>query len=197
MKTSILATALLIGLLSTPSQAAQDEQPYSFKDTQLGMSLKEFQAQHLTPGVWEDVANNITYSGTDPETPPTVKGTWLVKPAWKWKPDLKCNEMVKGTTGIITRCMYQTTLVGAPVNATLLFVDGQLASIGLAPASEGAEQIQLALTEKLGTPVSIPITAHVNPGWFALRWETAYPWSNLKNTTAAVEATIGRVGVKM
>jgi hypothetical protein len=114
MKTSILATALLIGLLSTPSQAAQDEQPYSFKDAQLGMSLEEFQTQHLTPGHWEDVANNISYgssSGAGPNTPPTVNGTWAVKPDWKWKPDLRCSEMVKGTTGIITRCLYQTTLV--------------------------------------------------------------------------------------
>jgi len=172
MKTSLLIASLLVGLLPTSVLlAGQDEKPYSFKDAQLGMSLEEFQAQHLTPGSWEDVAHPGMYApGTDPHTPPPIEGKWAVKPDWKWKPDVRCAEMVKGTNGIITRCEYETTILGHSIGATALFVDRHLASISL-PLSENAQQVQLALTEKLGPPVRIPIRAHVNPGWFALRWE--------------------------
>jgi hypothetical protein len=86
MKTSLLIATLLIGLFPDSSLAEQGEKPYSFKDAQLGMSLEEFQAQHLTPGSWEDVAHGISSSGTDPHTPPPIQGKWDVKPDWKWKP---------------------------------------------------------------------------------------------------------------
>jgi hypothetical protein len=172
MKTSLLIATLLIGLFPDSSLAEQGEKPYSFKDAQLGMSLEEFQAQHLTPGSWEDVAHGISSSGTDPHTPPPIQGKWDVKPDWKWKPDMKCSEMVQGTKGVITRCMYQATLLGEAINPTVLFVDRQLAAISF-PTSGNAQQVQLAVTEKLGPPVRIPITAHVNPGWFALRWENS------------------------
>ena len=158
-----LAAILLIGPLL--SQTDQQE-PFSLQGDKLGMSLEDFKAKHVKPGLWEDEVTGNLHGG-DFHSPPRDKGRW------KWKPALRCKESFKG---VITECEYRTSVGGGSssfsvwVSATAVFVEGKLGVITLDTRSS-PPLISQALLDKYGSPVRVPGSIMRNRDLVALRWD--------------------------
>lgn len=156
MRTALLpgiAAILLVGSLLP--QAVQPE-PFGFRKDKLGMSLEDFKAIHLEPGIWRDEAAGAS-GGSDFQRPPMGM-------AWKWKPDLSCVELVGGP---ITLCRYNST-IGGDMHTAAFFVDGKLAIIGVSD-NNLSPLVPQALVDGLGPPRRL--LAAGNLGWPALRWD--------------------------